>query len=106
MHAKMTRDRKKCFITTMERAIEELEKELICLRSSLSNGQDNSSSCHDSTNLPVVTPELSARPSPFYTSTSLDNGFGASSTDPLLLFHPAHESQPKKRSCHGFSLDV
>jgi hypothetical protein len=95
MHAKMTRDRKKCFITTMEKAIEELEKELNHLRSSLSLDSTNS-----------VTPELTARPSPSYTSTSMEHDLEINDTDSSLLFPPEQDHQPKKRTCHGFSLYV
>jgi hypothetical protein len=112
MHAKMTRDRKKCFISTMEKAIEELERELASLRCCLLHGQCNMSQESNIDNI-MVTPELTARPSPSHTSEQSDHhdSTPSNSTDPsMMLFFPdqqPHErddDRPTKRR-HGFSLD-
>lgn len=115
MHAKMTRDRKKCFISTMEKAIDDLEKELASLRCSLLQGQCKSTVENTGNNI-MVTPELTARPSPSYTSESLDNhDFTPSNhTDPSMkLFLPdqQHQRSDDERSAkrtrqHGFSLNT
>lgn len=114
MHAKMTRDRKKCFISTMEKAIDELEKELASLRCCLLQGQRSTMNESSSDNK-VVTPELTARPSPTYTSVPADHHDMTSSnpTDPsMTLFcsdrqHQRSEDDDRstKRIRHGFSLD-
>ena len=117
MHAKMTRDRKKCFISTMEKAIDDLEKELASLRCCLLQGQ--SSKVDESGNdNKVVTPELTARPSPSYTSVPADvHDFTPTNpTNPsMTLFLPDqvlqrndnddNDDHPPKRFRHGFSLD-
>lgn len=79
MHAKMTRDRKKNFIATIEQTIADLEEENARMRNLLSN--------HNVT--PVTSPELRAMPTPEDTSedTSEDEN-----------------ERPNKRP-HGFSLD-
>ena len=108
MHAKMTRDRKKCFISATEKAIEELEQELARMRSIVQSLDDSSSSssstpatdkvCSQDTILDVanimVTPELTARPSPEDTRSSNN----------VPLRSCSHEPSPK-RVCHGFLLD-
>ena len=114
MHAKMTRDRKKCFISTMEKAIEDLERELASLRCCLLHGQSKMSQECDIDNR-MVTPELTARPSPFYTSVPSDDHHDdttSKSTDPsIMLLFPDQQQEkcdnddrPTKRR-HGFSLD-
>jgi hypothetical protein len=115
MHAKMTRDRKKCFISTMEKAIDELEKELASLRCCLLQGQRGTMNESSSDNK-VVTPELTARPSPTYTSVPADHHDDMTSSNPtdpsMTLFcsdqqHQRSEDDDRstKRIRHGFSLD-
>lgn len=112
MHAKMTRDRKKCFISTMEKAIEDLERELASLRCCLLHRQCNTAQESSLDNV-MVTPELTSRPSPSYTSAPSDHHDNTSSNsiDPsMMLFNPDQQYQerdddrPTKRR-HGFSLD-
>jgi hypothetical protein len=112
MHAKMTRDRKKCFISTMEKAIEDLGKELANLRCLLQGQQDTvKDTFSDST---VVTPELTARPSPVYTSVPVDHHdlTPSKSTDPSMTlfssnqqYKKSHDDRSTKRIRHGFCLD-
>ena len=112
MHAKMTRDRKKCFISTMEQAIENLEKELSSLRCCLLQGQDDTIK-ESSSEKKVVTPELTARPSPTYTSSVPADTNDLTSSNPkdpsMTLFcsdqhQQRHDVRSTKRIRHGFSL--
>ena len=115
MHAKMTRDRKKCFISTMEKAIDDLEKELASLRCCLLQGQCKSTEENTGSNM-MVTPELTARPSPSYTCETSDHDelTPSNHTDPsMMLFLPDQQHQrsdddrPAKRTRqHGFSLNT
>jgi hypothetical protein len=103
MHAKMTRDRKKCFIATVQKAIDDLEQELVRLRRGLSEQERDddapmSSSTGNHHNL--VTPELTARPSP-PSSSSSNRSFSSAVSSSFR----SSDQQQKKRVCHGFSLD-
>ena len=113
MHAKMTRDRKKCFISTMEKAIDDLEKELASLRCCLLQGKCNTTQGNTGDNA-MVTPELTARPSPSYSPVPSDRHdcTPSNSTNPsMMLFLPDQQHQGSdddrrsKRSRHGFLLD-
>ena len=90
----MTRDRKKCFIATIEKTIEDLENENNRMRSLLSK---LTASKFSQLVTPVHSPELTATKSPQIledetplVSRSADSG---------------DEEKPPKRACHGFSLD-
>ena len=61
MHAKMTRDRKKCFIATIEKTIEDLENENNRMRSLLSK---LAASKFSQLVTPVNSPKLTSSPSP------------------------------------------
>ena len=113
MHAKMTRDRKKCFISTMEHAIDELEQELSRLRSSLSSEDDvpvqairndeivSSNDVDEVPSSSMITPELTALPSP-------DDAASGCVEGSLVLVESSSSSSHEisaKRVCHGFSLD-
>ena len=118
MHAKMTRDRKKCFMSTMVKAIEELGQELASLRQSLQQEQgeatpmtamsSSASSIQESSNM--ITPELTSRPSPPYTSSSIQtvSSFISSQSSSPNPEEPSPQSnihEPEKRVCHGFLVN-
>jgi len=80
MHAKMIRDRKKCFIKTVQSTIDELEHENARLRSLLAiDANDNDATDIENKQTPssrkwetgtmIVTPELSAARSPASTTS-------------------------------------
>jgi hypothetical protein len=99
MHAKMTRDRKKCFIATMEKAIDELEQELARMRSIV--GRDDSEQGMDEV---LTTPDLKAVASmvtPELTALPCPDEAPASCTESVASM----EEPTAKRVCHGFSLD-
>jgi hypothetical protein len=105
-HAKMTRNRKKCFVATLEQAIVDLERELTSLRSRVNISCDQTVTARS-----MVTPELSAVPSPpldVVSSSSLvsveDEPFNDSKRSGEFL---RNDAGPAKRLCrHGFSLDT
>ena len=78
MHAKLTRDRKKSFIATLEKTIHHLESDCARLKKILS-------SVSSSVVTPAASPELSAVPDP---DETVDDG------------------GPGKRPRHGFLLDT
>lgn len=94
MHAKMTRDRKKCFIATISKTIDDLENENNRMRSLLSK---LTASKFSQLVTPMNSPELTASNGPYIPEDeSSVYSHGADTGD-----------QPKapKRVCHGFSLD-
>ena len=107
MHAKMTRDRKKCFLATMEKSIDDLEQELARLRSMLRMSDDSELMACDTLctegakeTLNMVTPELAPLPSPDDTAVSCRMESIVTASLPS-----SPEEQDAKRPCHGFLLD-
>jgi hypothetical protein len=126
----MTRDRKKCFVSTMEQAIADLEKEMARIRSILALDSDHRPandktlsspqieslpSTQEATtatagaaslkvNVAAVTPEFSALPSPKDRSSSSPPTTSAEEKLSPKFAFPAYQ-QRTKRACHGFSLD-
>lgn len=94
MHAKMTRDRKKCFIATIEKTIDELEKENDRMRSLLSK---LSAAKFSQLVTPITSPMLSSSDDPH---VSEDDGSACSHAD-----SEEGNCRESKRACHGFSLD-
>ena len=66
-HAKMTRDRKRSFLMSMERTVEELEREIATLRRH-PNNDDNDNDNNDNPNnnkiTPLTSPEMEPEPAP------------------------------------------
>ena len=95
MHAKMTRDRKKCFIATIEKTIEDLENENSRMRSLLSK---LSASKFSQLVTPMNSPELSSSESPqIPDDEGIESHFNGADN--------GKEEKPAKRVCHGFRLD-
>lgn len=126
MHAKMTRDRKKCFISTMEKAIDELEQELTKLRASMQqtttvvsgflSGPEIKKSTPATTaadcNSNLVSPDLGARPSPSpassstYAAGSCNPEDHSNSDDDVIQKQSISSKKLRPTICHhGFSLD-
>lgn len=99
MHAKMTRDRKKCFIATVEKTIEELEKENNRMKSMLSK---LSAAKFSQLVTPAASPSLSASEAPHISED--DEGSVYSQADSEDAERENVERAPK-RACHGFRLD-
>jgi hypothetical protein len=97
MHAKMTRDRKKCFIATIQKTIDDLENENNRMRDMLSK---ISSSKFSSLVTPVTSPDL--RPSE---APSIPGEDDAASTYSQGTHSADIEERHAKRTRHGFSLD-
>lgn len=93
MHAKMTRDRKKCFIATIEKTIDDLEKENNRMRSVLSK---MSASKFSQFVTPMTSPNLTATEAPHITDDGSEFSQEVDSED---------DTRESKRNCHGFSLD-
>lgn len=114
MHAKMTRDRKKSFIATTEKTIEDLERDIARMRSILNIAADDEeqdvvptsvgtegvgpTTKQTKRKVSVISPELTALPSPPEENSS---SLKAVSRDRDEMTSPNHH----KRVCHGFSLD-
>lgn len=81
MHAKMTRDRKKCFIATIEKTIEDLQNENKRLKDMLTK---LSAAKYSQLVTPMSSPELCSVPHPH---------------------PPAELGRDPKRANHGFTLD-
>lgn len=98
----MTRDRKKCFIATMEKTIEELEHDIARMRGllkQLAPDEEEPQTEDKAQNLPAVTPLTSPDLSAMQSPEDDDDDASAYS-------QPATEEEPHpKRVCHGFSLD-
>ena len=96
MHAKMTRDRKKCFIATIEKTIEDLENENNRMRSLLSK---LSASKFSQLVTPVHSPQLTSSQGPHIPDDEVTYSPGADDA-------VDDREKPPKRACHGFSLDT
>lgn len=96
MHAKMTRDRKKCFIATIEKTIEDLENENNRMRSLLSK---LAASKFSQLVTPVHSPALSSSQGPHIPDDE------AAAYSPCVDDNSVENEKPPKRACHGFSLD-
>jgi hypothetical protein len=96
MHAKMTRDRKKCFIATIEKTIDELESDVNRMRSIL---KQVSGAKFTFTNqvTPMGSPELSAKEGP-----SLPDDDDMDNDDDDLS---VYSQVVVKKAKHGFSLN-
>lgn len=102
MHAKMTRDRKKCFVSAIEKTIQDLEDDIERMRGVLrkvSGLQDCQSSAITVKESKLVssckiTPSTSPELMPSNEEFGMDQG------SPSPCFEPS-----AKRLCHGFSLD-
>ena len=94
----MTRDRKKCFIATIEKTIEDLENENNRMRSLLSK---LAATKFSQLVTPMNSPELTSSPGPHIPedepTASTANTKGTSDT--------VDKEKSPKRACHGFSLD-
>jgi len=114
MHAKMTRDRKKCFIATIQKTIEELKADIhrmkaILVKVSVSPTSVASSPSGMKYVTPATSPELKPSDSP-----SIDNDEGSvysKAADEEVGSHYDEDDHtdyhpPEKRACHGFSLDA
>lgn len=105
MHAKMTRDRKKCFIATIEKTIDELESDVNRMRDILkqvSSAKFTSTVMHHVT--PVGSPELSAKEGPDINDEEdvMDDDDDNSSVYSQVVVDGA---APAKKTKHGFSLN-
>ena len=94
MHAKMTRDRKKCFIATIEKTIEDLENENKRMRDMLSK---IATSKFSQLVTPMNSPELGSSQGP----PIPDDNLSVASPET----EEANQESRAKRPCHGFSLD-
>jgi hypothetical protein len=97
MHAKMTRDRKKCFITTIQKTIDDLENENNRMRGMLAK---ISSAKFSSLVTPVTSPDI--RPSD---APSIPGEDDAASVFSQGTNSADVEARQAKRARHGFSLD-
>uniref|UniRef100_A0A7S3P7D5 BZIP domain-containing protein n=1 Tax=Amphora coffeiformis TaxID=265554 RepID=A0A7S3P7D5_9STRA len=98
MHAKMTRDRKKCFIVTIEKTIEDLENENNRMRSLLSK---LASSKFSQLVTPMNSPDLSPSTSPPIPGEDEDSTHSQGGNSGKEVAQPT----PKKAR-HGFRLDL
>jgi hypothetical protein len=96
MHAQMTRARKKCFIATIEKTIQDLQDENNRMKSMLSK---LSSAKYSQLVTPMSSPELS---SVKYARLPLPEDL--TTTDPHSPASPEVENKRNKRTCHGFNL--
>jgi hypothetical protein len=95
MHAKMTRDRKKCFIATIEKTIDELESDVKRMRDILKQvSSAKFTFTHQVT--PMGSPELSAKEGPSLPDDDMDND-----DDDLSVYSQV----VVKKAKHGFSLN-
>jgi hypothetical protein len=96
MHAKMTRDRKKCFIATIEKTIDELESDVKRMRDILKQvSSAKFTFTHQVT--PMGSPELSAKEGP-----SLPDDDDMDNDDDDLS---VYSQVVVKKAKHGFSLN-
>jgi hypothetical protein len=100
MHAKMTRDRKKCFIATIEKTIDELESDVNRMRSILKQvSSAKFTFTHQVT--PMGSPELSAKEGPSLPDD--DDGMDNDDDDDDDL--SVYSQVVVKKAKHGFSLN-
>jgi hypothetical protein len=92
MHAKMTRDRKKCFITTIQKTIDDLENENNRMRGMLAK--------FSSLVTPVTSPDIGPSDAP-----SIPGEDDAASVFSQGTNSADVEARQVKRTRHGFSLD-
>ena len=129
MHAKMTRDRKKCFIATIEKTIDDLERENNRMREILAKVSSTSAfpsvdsitipttAASKTVITPITSPELTGSDGPSWTDGGDENeqADGASSViSGQAAVAPecesrdskdSNEERPCKRVAHGFTLD-
>ena len=106
MHAKMTRDRKKCFIATIEKTVEELESDISKMKNILA--KVSSSKTRHQMVTPMTSPELTPAEAP----NNLDDDDSSSVySQPAAVAATAVNDEdeqqqvpPTKRAHHGFSL--
>ena len=91
----MTRDRKKCFIATIEKTIEDLENENNRMRGLLSK---LSASKFSQLVTPVSSPELKSSEGPQIVEDE-------AMSPKTQLADSTNDNKPRKKACHGFSLD-
>jgi hypothetical protein len=101
MHAKMTRDRKKCFIATIEKTISDLSRDVQRMRDILSR-VSNQKFIHQVT--PITSPELSATEGPVMLDDDDDNSC-SSVYSQVVTADGTTGSATLKKPRHGFSLD-
>jgi hypothetical protein len=102
MHAKMTRDRKKCFIATIEKTIHELETDVKRMRDILYKvSSAKFMDIHQVT--PMGSPELSAKEGPVMSDDDkMDDDDDSSVYSQVVVGGTAAK---KAKHSHGFSLD-
>eukprot|EP00541_Cyclophora_tenuis_P014487 CAMPEP_0116570242 /NCGR_PEP_ID=MMETSP0397-20121206/16820_1 /TAXON_ID=216820 /ORGANISM="Cyclophora tenuis, Strain ECT3854" /LENGTH=354 /DNA_ID=CAMNT_0004098055 /DNA_START=317 /DNA_END=1381 /DNA_ORIENTATION=+ len=112
MHAKMTRDRKKCFIAAVEKTIEQLETDNQRMREALKKVAQHHFGSNAIT--PAASPVSSSTPSPDNTVDPIQQQMGPSAVpssgtsvveETSLGETSLHEPLPR-RVPHGFSLSV
>jgi hypothetical protein len=94
MHAKMTRDRKKCFIAKIEKTIEELESDIARMKGVLQKVSHHAAQHQLVT--PASSPELQPRPSPSIHDDGAESSVYSATND--------SETTSPKRTRHDFSL--
>jgi hypothetical protein len=97
MHAKMTRDRKKCFIATIEQTINELESDVKRMRDFLLK-VSSAKFIHQVT--PMGSPELSAKEGPQLPDDDNDDDDNLSVYSQVVV-----DFATVKKAKHGFSLN-
>jgi hypothetical protein len=114
MHAKMTRDRKKCFIATIEKTIYELESDVNRMHHILKQVSGTksastlaSASAFHSTHqvTPVGSPELSAKEGPSLPDDDMDMNMDNDDDDDDLSVYSQVVVVGAKKAKHGFSLN-
>jgi hypothetical protein len=102
MHAKMTRDRKKCFIATIEKTINELESDVKRMRDILKQ-VSSAKFIHQVT--PMGSPELSATEGPSF--DDMDDDLDDDVDDDSSVYSQVVDdgATPVKKAKHDFSLN-
>mmetsp|Transcript_31688 Transcript_31688/g.72786 ORF Transcript_31688/g.72786 Transcript_31688/m.72786 type:complete len:108 (+) Transcript_31688:1780-2103(+) len=106
MHAKMTRDRKKCFIAAIEKTIEELENDNKRMREALTKVAKHHFG--SSTGSPVSSPLATPPPPAVSPHPPMELGnsvLSTPTTHPKPQDQPIHAPEPR-RVPHGFTLSV
>jgi len=93
MHAKLTRDRKKCFISVLEKTIEDLQEDVNNMRTTLARVSSTSPAESQ-----IITPVMSPEHLPM---KGIDHFDEASMSQ---CSHDNENERPEKRARHGFSL--
>jgi hypothetical protein len=103
VHAKMTRDRKKCFVSTIEKTISDLEADITRMKTILNDKQDDNKIIASSPVLSSLTGiEQVTRITPFSTPELCSSKSTMSSDDANKFPKLEHLQPPMKRVCHGF----